>query len=197
MSRNLLLRSLFPVLFVMPIFSLILGSDNTAIILSLAFFYLLSRHPLNSCKQTRYYDLLYEELHAAIPDAKYLDINMHVLAELPILNGVINEALRLGSPFYLPRLVPPGGANIAGRFVPGGTVVASAAYSQQIDEQNFSPNPLVSTAAQCEKLFLTLHLCCRNSSRKGGVLMNEEARDIRLSNLLSPLFHLARRVFYL
>lgn len=118
------------------------GSDNTAIILSLAFFYLLSRHPLQSCKKTRYYDLLYEELHAVIPDAKDLDINMHVLAELPILNGVINEALRLGSPFYLPRVVPPGGANIADRFVPGGTIVASAAYSQQIDEQNFSPSPL-------------------------------------------------------
>ncbi|GJJ15379.1 hypothetical protein Clacol_009655 [Clathrus columnatus] len=119
------------------------GSDNTAIILSLAFFYLLSRRvTTTSGNQTRYYDQLYTELRSAIPDAKYLDINMNILTELPILNGVINETLRLGSPFFLPRVVPSGGADIAGRFVPGGTIVASAAYSQQIDAENFWPEPM-------------------------------------------------------
>lgn len=148
---------------------IILGSDNTAIILSLAFFYLLSRH--TSQEQTRYYDMLRAELQAGIPDAKDLDTYMHILGELPILNGVINEALRLGSPFYLPRVVPSNGAEIAGRFVPGGTIVASAAYSQQIDEENFWPEPMVCTQGHVIDTFF-LHNCYRNFAQKGGVLVN-------------------------
>ncbi|KAJ6437577.1 hypothetical protein O9K51_09783 [Purpureocillium lavendulum] len=47
----------------------------------------------------------------------------HELRELPFLNQVINETLRVYSaaPGPFPRLVPSGGAHLAGYFLPGGT----------------------------------------------------------------------------
>ena len=47
------------------------------------------------------------------------------LRDPKLLNGVINEALRLhlSIPAALPRLFPPEGANFCGYFVPGGTTV--------------------------------------------------------------------------
>lgn len=67
-----------------------------------------------------------------------------MLASLPFLNGVINEALRLGTPFFLPREIPVDGAVIEGSFIPAGTVVSLATYSQHHSSENFSPHPLVS-----------------------------------------------------
>ncbi|KAF8529305.1 cytochrome P450 [Hysterangium stoloniferum] len=109
------------------------GSDNTAIILALAFYYLLS-HSLD-------YERLRAELDHAFPDPTgHLD--MAKLTGLTFLNAVLNETLRLGSPFFLPRVVPPSGATISGQFVPSGTIIALAAYSQQTSADNFYPDPL-------------------------------------------------------
>ncbi|KAI1480623.1 putative cytochrome P450 [Daldinia eschscholtzii] len=53
------------------------------------------------------------------------------LRKLPYLENVIHESLRLYSaaPSGLPRVVPQGGATLAGHFIPGGYVVSAQAYS--------------------------------------------------------------------
>lgn len=44
-----------------------------------------------------------------------------VLQDLPVLNGITYETLRLhpGAPSALPRITPPEGCKIEGRYVPG------------------------------------------------------------------------------
>ncbi|RMY93361.1 hypothetical protein D0862_09231 [Hortaea werneckii] len=64
------------------------------------------------------------------------------LEPLPLLNGVIEETLRLygAAPGMLPRAVPPAGADIGGYFVPPGTVATTQSYSLHRDP-NISPEP--------------------------------------------------------
>ncbi|KAJ8486823.1 hypothetical protein ONZ51_g4573 [Trametes cubensis] len=108
------------------------GSDNTSITISLAIFFLLSHQ--------QYYHRLREELFAAFPDPM-TSMQMDELAALPFLNGVINETLRLESPYYNPRIVPHGGAYMDGHFIPAGTIVAIAAHSVQTSPDHFFPDP--------------------------------------------------------
>jgi cytochrome P450 len=63
------------------------------------------------------------------------------LEQLPLLNAVINETLRLycAVPGSLPRVVPEGGATLDGYFVPPGTTVSTQAYTMHRDE-NLWPN---------------------------------------------------------
>lgn len=63
------------------------------------------------------------------------------LEQLPLLNAVINETLRLycAVPGSLPRVVPEGGATLDGYFVPPGTTVSTQAYTIHRDE-NLWPN---------------------------------------------------------
>ncbi len=110
------------------------GSDNIAVMTTLALYFLLA-HP-------DYYQRLREELDAAFPDPTG-SLPANDLAALSLLNGVINEALRLGTPFFLPRIVPKGGALLDNRFIPEDTIVALAAYSQQLSADNFFPEPAV------------------------------------------------------
>ncbi len=89
------------------------------------------------------YQRLRTELDEVFPDPLGW-LNPSVLGSLPYLGAVVDETLRLGSPFFLPRVVPSGGASIDGNHIPEGTIVALAAYSQQISPDNFFPEPLVS-----------------------------------------------------
>ncbi|KAL0947701.1 hypothetical protein HGRIS_013787 [Hohenbuehelia grisea] len=104
--------------------------------MALAFYFILS-----APQKYGYYSRLRKELDLAFPDALGT-LSLEKLNTLPFLNAVINEGLRLGSPFYLPRVVPPGGVEIAGKFIPPDTQVAIAAYSQQTSPENFWPEPL-------------------------------------------------------
>ncbi len=99
------------------------------------------------------YRVLRAELDEVFPDPfGYLD--PAVLSRLPYLDAVIEEALRLGTPFFLPRIVPLGGARIDGKYIPEGTIVALAAYSQQISPDNFFPDPLASLLLPCSRAYL-------------------------------------------
>ncbi|KAI0313882.1 cytochrome P450 [Amylostereum chailletii] len=110
------------------------GSDNTGTTMALAVFFMLSYPPT--------YQKLQAILDVAFPDPT-APLDKQTLASIPLLDAVLTEALRLGSPFFLPRIVPPGHAVIDGKLIPEGTTVALAAYSQQVSEDNFFPEPLL------------------------------------------------------
>ncbi|KAK3694514.1 cytochrome P450 [Podospora appendiculata] len=101
---------------------LIAGSDTTAVTLT----YLL----WSVCSYKRVQERLAEEVRVALPadDDAFAD---HDLRQLPYLNAVIEETLRLYSaaPSGLPRVVPAGGADLAGWYFPPGAIVTSQAYS--------------------------------------------------------------------
>lgn len=73
---------------------------------------------------------LFEELQKTMPDAS----KVPALADVetwPYLNAVIKEGLRkyAAAPSHLERVVPQGGATIAGKYLPAGTIVGVQAYS--------------------------------------------------------------------
>lgn len=70
------------------------------------------------------------------------DINFASIADLPYLNAVINEGLRLSNPVPagLPRIVPPGGDYYAGHFIPEGTCISIRPYAISRSEDYFA-NP--------------------------------------------------------
>ena len=83
-----------------------------------------------------------QELDEAFPDPLG-PLPRAKLASLPWLDAIINEGLRLGVHAYLPRVVPEGGIVLDGHFIPDGTNVALAAFSQQRSPENFYPEPEV------------------------------------------------------
>lgn len=94
------------------------GSDTTAISLS-AIVYNLLKHP-------KTYNRLKEEIIEAANQGKISDpISFKEAQELPYLQAVIKEALRLHSATGLPlaRVVPKGGAMLAGKHFPEGATV--------------------------------------------------------------------------
>jgi cytochrome P450 len=64
------------------------------------------------------------------------------LRELRFLNYIIDETLRLYSaaPASLPRVVPPGGADLGAYWIPGGAVVSTQAYTMHRNPTIF-PRP--------------------------------------------------------
>ena len=113
------------------------GSDTTASTL-VAIVYLLALHPEKQ-------KLLQEELDRLFSDAD--DLSHYTLAtEAPILEGCINEGLRLYSavPSGLPRQTPPQGAMIAGKFIPGDMVVTVP--SNTVHRGKPEPAPSLSAA---------------------------------------------------
>ncbi|GME21834.1 putative cytochrome p450 protein [Neofusicoccum parvum] len=98
---------------------IVAGSDTTAITLTFLVWTILSRPQLH--KQ------LVEELREKVPD-KFTDED---LEKLPLMNAVIQEALRLygAAPGSLPRNPPPGGATLGGFYMPEDVVVSTQAWS--------------------------------------------------------------------
>ena len=108
---------------------IVAGSDTTANTLTYLFW--------SVCRDERVRHALTKEL-SGLPD----DFGDQQLKELPYLTQVIDETLRLYSaaPSGLPRAVPPGGAELAGYFLPGGATVCTQAYSLHRDPDIF-PSP--------------------------------------------------------
>ena len=103
------------------------GSETTAISLSAVFYFLLRNR---ACL---------EKLRAEIDDAAregvFSDCEGGIVTfaeaqRLPYLDACIKEAFRLHPAAGLPleRIVPPAGAEIAGHFVKGGTIVGCSAW---------------------------------------------------------------------
>ncbi|KAI0545628.1 cytochrome protein [Xylaria curta] len=105
------------------------GSDTVSVTLTYLTWTLGRRHDIR--------DKLVEELQTLPPGFGALE-----LRELPFLNQVIDEALRVHSaaPAPFPRLVPDGGAQLAGHYMPGGIEVSAQAFSLHRDPVIF-PSP--------------------------------------------------------
>ena len=97
---------------------IVAGSDTTAITLT----YLVWA----VCHNPVIRDKLVAEVNT-LPSG----FNKDHVSELPFLNQVIHEALRLHSavPSTLPRAVPMEGASLAGYKIPGGVTVSTQAYT--------------------------------------------------------------------
>ena len=62
-----------------------------------------------------------------------------ILTKIPLLEAFINEGLRLNPPlpFHVQRVVPEGGSDIAGVFLPEGTHARLASFTIQRDPRYF------------------------------------------------------------
>lgn len=103
------------------------GSETTAISLSAVFYFLL--------KNPRALARLRAEIDDAARAGAFSDyetglVTWHESQHLPYLDACIKEAFRLHPAAGLPleRIVPKGGTEIAGHFVPGGTIVGCSAW---------------------------------------------------------------------
>lgn len=108
---------------------LVAGSDTTAVTLTYLVWAVIC-HP-------QWQHALEEEVAGLAPD--FTDAELETL---PVLNGVIEETLRLygAAPGCLPRMVPPNGAHLKGHFLPEGTVVSTQSYTLHRDANVF-PDP--------------------------------------------------------
>lgn len=106
--------------------------------------YELARHP---GWQTH----LRDELKRAASESANNALDFKTLNALPILNGVVQETLRLHPACaYAPRLVPSDGAFIDGVVVPGGTIVSVSATVSQFNREVFpAPNVFDPQRWQC------------------------------------------------
>ncbi|KAJ7102698.1 cytochrome P450 [Mycena epipterygia] len=108
-------------------------SHTTANVLQYIFFFLISHRTV--------YGRLSKELDIAFPNPSQ-SLNFQTLGELPYLNAVINEGLRLGTPLSgLERITPDMGSVIDDTFIPANTIVSVPAFTQQLDPTNFFPSP--------------------------------------------------------
>ncbi|KAI0828849.1 high nitrogen upregulated cytochrome P450 monooxygenase 2 [Trametes gibbosa] len=116
--------------------AVVAGSDTTSSVLSSLFFALLT-HPETYARLRAEVDFYYP------PGEDGLNTKHH--ADMPYLNAVINETMRLYPPVSngSQRIVPAGsGGKIIGTsYLPEGTIATVHMYSIQRDPRNFSPLP--------------------------------------------------------
>ncbi|KAH6950319.1 cytochrome P450 [Ilyonectria sp. MPI-CAGE-AT-0026] len=114
------------------------GSDTTGISLSAVLFFLMN-HP----EATRKLRLEVDQHHTRARDSR--NLSFKETQEMPYLQAVIKEALRLHPAVGLPleRVVPEGGATIAGQFFPSGTTVGINPWVEHASLTIFGPDPEV------------------------------------------------------
>ncbi|KAK4216435.1 cytochrome P450 [Rhypophila decipiens] len=105
------------------------GSETTATALSGTVNYLVNN--------TATLDILVKEVRSKF--ASDADISLDGLRDLPYLNAVLQEGLRLCPPvpWILPRRVSDGGSTVCGVWLPGGTPVSIQAYTMNRCEDYF------------------------------------------------------------
>ncbi|KAH7150522.1 cytochrome P450 [Dactylonectria estremocensis] len=109
----------------------IAGSDGTATALTASTFLLLTHQPV--------YRQLRDSIRTAFSSEDYITSIALAGHRIPLLDAVINEAMRLYPPVAvtLPRVSPPWGATIDGLFVPAGTTVGVNHLSTYHSSANF------------------------------------------------------------
>ena len=104
------------------------GSDTTAIALR-AVLYFLMKHPEKMRK-------LQQEIDDASKFGKLSNPirDQEARSEMPYLNALLKESMRLHPSvgLLLERHVPPGGATICDRYIPGGTIVGISAHPSTV-----------------------------------------------------------------
>jgi cytochrome P450 len=107
------------------------GTDTTAVTL-VYLVYAVCRHPEVQKNLVR-------QLHA-LPVSEDGDVTDRALRDLPYLNWVIDETLRLygAAQGGLPRIVPQKGTVLLGRYLPGGVQVSTQSYTVHRDRQVFT-----------------------------------------------------------
>ena len=106
-----------------------IDSDTVSITMTGILYYLMCH--------SEYQSKLLKEFHTAEKDQGPLSTTQ--LASLPLLNGIINETLRLHypGPSGFPRMTPPEGLHIGGTFIPGGVQVKVPIHTVYRDSRNF------------------------------------------------------------
>lgn len=108
---------------------IVAGSGTTAVSLTYLVWAVLSQPAVQARLESEL-----EKLPAGFSDSD--------LEALPYLAAVIEETLRLygAAPGALPRVVPEGGAKLAGYFIPQGIIVSTQAYTYHRDPEAY-PEP--------------------------------------------------------
>lgn len=105
---------------------IVAGTDTTAVTLTYLIWAVLCRPALQQAIE--------QEVRSLPPNFKDSDVEA-----LLLLNAVIEETLRLygAAPGGLPRMVPRGGVELGGYWMPEGTTVTTQSYSLHRDPNNF------------------------------------------------------------
>ncbi|KAF2681823.1 cytochrome P450 [Lentithecium fluviatile CBS 122367] len=106
---------------------IIAGTDTTGVTLTYLTWAVLQRPELQAALEA--------EAATLKDDFKEKDV-----IELPLLNAIIEETLRLygAAPSSLPRTVPQGGSKLGGHYIPSGTTVSTQAYTFHRDANIWS-----------------------------------------------------------
>lgn len=118
--------------------NIIAGSDTTAISLTAIVWFLI--------KNPQTLNRLREEVDAKIAEREgSAPLSFKETQAMPYLQAVIKEAIRMHSPAGLSmgRIVPTGGATIAGHFFPEGTVVGMNPWATHYDPDVYGPDSTV------------------------------------------------------
>ncbi|KAH7915812.1 cytochrome P450 [Hygrophoropsis aurantiaca] len=130
-------NSPFPLIVSNAGLAIIAGSDTTASVLSNILYYLLS----NPAEYIR----LRDEVDTAFPPSDMTSLSAEMFLEMPFLNAVINEVLRLQPPVptSLQRAPPlgSGGKSIGSHYIKEGTAIQVSPYVLHHDSRYFSPDP--------------------------------------------------------
>lgn len=125
--------------FMMGLSNIIAGSDTTAVSLS-SILYNLLRSPDTMRKLREEISQFEQQGRCGNPDVSFKESQ-----EMPYLQAVMKEALRIHSATGLPlwRVVPEGGAEICGYFFPEGTTVGINTWCAHYNEDVFGPDAKV------------------------------------------------------
>ncbi|CAI6095918.1 unnamed protein product [Clonostachys chloroleuca] len=168
---------------------IVAGSGTTAVSLTYLVWVVLSQPDVQARLESEL-----EQLPTGFTDSD--------LEALPYLSAVIEETLRLhgAAPGALPRVVPEGGAKLAGYFIPQGMTVSTQAYTYHRDPQVYpEPEKFLNASGQLEipkagvyapfgagsRTCLGMHLA-RIEIRHGAAYFFRECKGARLAPQTTP-----------